>query len=753
MSNTFHYTVKAKDESKPATKSAEKNMDDMSKAAEKAGDTIKKALTATAVLAGLQMIASAIQDSIRAFSAYESQVVRLDAVMQATGHAAGFTTRQLEEMATSLSRETNKSAQDIMSMQSVLGTFMSISGDVFDRTMSIAVDLSEVFGQDLKASATQLGKALEDPITGMTALREVGVSFTQEQKDLVREMQAVGDISGAQGVILGVLESQVGGVGRAMRDTTEGSMAAFSEAWSVLRGNMGEAAAEKMRPIRDFFTGLMEDMNDAATAARTLKQSMEQFTGVMEAGGDISAAGQIEGYIESLQVILEEDRRHIERIEAQIAALDPRAMQMREGLQAQLEIRENRIAQVMEQIHAAEQAQEEQRQDRAISAASEERAQAAQALRDQFAEVRDGLIAQLSLNDRMKNIWQDQFNKEQANHSAVVGALNMLAQMGFDIDGANIQHILGEFGHMIIDPMEDIGKGITESLTKNSKLIEKGFDKLDLYARNTHEIVAGAVSAFDEGDTTVTRTGRLMPGMEPHALQGFTDAVAPFAGAMFNAITSISSLVAALDPLGTIIGMMAEMLTPVVDAVLRPVFDTFADIARFLASALLPVFQALAPVIEVARILFQALLPILSLLTPYYEALGVAIKVLATPFVVLATILTWIVGHLTNFGIIISNIVSRPLRPGTWADGTTDPGNLSANIGSAVSDLFGPSKLPELGDHTIPGAMDTPAQYTTGRNITVNIEINTDVIAGPGGIRDLSLMIRDEIRSAEALGA
>jgi hypothetical protein len=51
------------------------------------------------------------------------------------------------------------------------------------------------------------------------------------------------------------------------------------------------------------------------------------------------------------------------------------------------------------------------------------------------------------------------------------------------------------------------------------------------------------------------------------------------------------------------------------------------------------------------------------------------------------------------------------------------------------------------------GADGSPAQYTTGRNITVNIEINTDVIAGPGGIRDLSLLIRDEIRSAEALGA
>ena len=44
------------------------------------------------------------------------------------------------------------------------------------------------------------------------------------------------------------------------------------------------------------------------------------------------------------------------------------------------------------------------------------------------------------------------------------------------------------------------------------------------------------------------------------------------------------------------------------------------------------------------------------------------------------------------------------------------------------------------------------ASYTSGRNLTINIEINTDVIAGEGGIRQLAVMLRDEIYSAEELG-
>ena len=45
--------------------------------------------------------------------------------------------------------------------------------------------MTAVFGQDLCSSATQLGKALEDPIDGLTALRRVGISFsdTPERAD------------------------------------------------------------------------------------------------------------------------------------------------------------------------------------------------------------------------------------------------------------------------------------------------------------------------------------------------------------------------------------------------------------------------------------------------------------------------------------------------------------------------------------------------------------------------------------------
>jgi hypothetical protein len=67
----------------------------------------------------------------------------------------------------------------------------------------------------MRTTAIQLGKALNDPITGLTALRRVGITFEKDQEELIKTMVKTGDIAGAQGKILEELESQFGGSARA----------------------------------------------------------------------------------------------------------------------------------------------------------------------------------------------------------------------------------------------------------------------------------------------------------------------------------------------------------------------------------------------------------------------------------------------------------------------------------------------------------------------------------------------------------
>ena len=82
-----------------------------------------------------------------------------------------------------------------------------------------------------------LGKALNDPIKGITALSRAGVTFTQGQKDQIKTLVESGNLLGAQKIIMGELEAQVGGTAEATA-TAGDKMAAT---WANFQENLGTA--------------------------------------------------------------------------------------------------------------------------------------------------------------------------------------------------------------------------------------------------------------------------------------------------------------------------------------------------------------------------------------------------------------------------------------------------------------------------------------------------------------------------------
>jgi hypothetical protein len=78
--------------------------------------------------------------------------------------------------------------------ENLLLTFTGIGKDVFPGATKAVVDLGiamaggDVNNANFKASAIQVGKALNDPIKGVTALSKVGVSFTKQQKDQIKAL-------------------------------------------------------------------------------------------------------------------------------------------------------------------------------------------------------------------------------------------------------------------------------------------------------------------------------------------------------------------------------------------------------------------------------------------------------------------------------------------------------------------------------------------------------------------------------------
>ncbi|MDY0167440.1 MAG: phage tail length tape measure family protein [Thermoguttaceae bacterium] len=209
---------------------------------------------------------------------------KLGAVLEATGHAAGFHVEELKEQAAALQRVTNYGDETTLSMMAVLATFRNIRGDVFKQATASILDMSSVLGTDLKGSAIQVGKALNDPIQGISALTRVGITFTDAQKEQVKALQESGDMVGAQRVILAELEAQFGGAAKAMADP----MVQLKNSL----GDLGEAIGMQLLPFaRMLAEDLTKPTEEAGAAAA---RSATEF------GGLAAVIIEAVGYVQTL---------------------------------------------------------------------------------------------------------------------------------------------------------------------------------------------------------------------------------------------------------------------------------------------------------------------------------------------------------------------------------------------------------------------------------------------------------------------
>jgi len=219
-------------------------------------------LAAGAALAGLGIVVSrSIEEAAKADQSYR----RLEAVLKATGQASGLTADEIASFADGIERSTLATAEGVEDAASVLATFGSVSGETFTRALSLAQDMSAVFGGDLAGAATQLGKALEDPIDGLTALRRVGVSFSDSQKELIKTLVETGQTAEAQRVILDALEQQVGGAGAAEAGGLTGATNRLQDAWGNLLEAIGRtpAVTSIAQGALDLLSGAIEGMTSA----------------------------------------------------------------------------------------------------------------------------------------------------------------------------------------------------------------------------------------------------------------------------------------------------------------------------------------------------------------------------------------------------------------------------------------------------------------------------------------------------------
>lgn len=172
-----------------------------------------------------------------------------ESIIKSTGGAAKVTAKQVGALAASISNKTGVDDEAIQSGSNLLLTFKNVRNEVgkgakiFDRATQAAVDLSAAGFGDVNSASKMLGKALNDPLKGISALGKAGVTFTADQKKQIATLVETGKTLEAQKIILQEVESQVGGAAAAAADP----MAKLG----VIIGNVKETIGTAFLPIVD----------------------------------------------------------------------------------------------------------------------------------------------------------------------------------------------------------------------------------------------------------------------------------------------------------------------------------------------------------------------------------------------------------------------------------------------------------------------------------------------------------------------
>lgn len=242
-----------------AFKQVEKDSGGLERGMQRVGRGVAKvsaAITVAAAAAAASLAGVGIKEALE----QERVAARTANVIKTTGGAANLTAKQIADMASQQQRLTGTKDDVIQGGANLLLTFKNIrqeqgeGNNVFERSLAITNDLSVALGKDMNSSALMVGKALNDPIKGLTSLGRAGVQFTADQKDQIKTMVESGHTLEAQKMILGELESQVGGAAK-----SEGPL---TEAWQRIQRtfeDVAEAALSKLLPVMTTLVDFVTD--------------------------------------------------------------------------------------------------------------------------------------------------------------------------------------------------------------------------------------------------------------------------------------------------------------------------------------------------------------------------------------------------------------------------------------------------------------------------------------------------------------
>lgn len=253
--------------------------DEASKVLSGFGNSVERAGKASAVVlaaAGAAAVGFGVL-AVKAFSESENAIAQTNAVLKSTGGVAGVTADEVTRLATSLQKVTKYSDEDVRSVENLLLTFTSIGKDIFPQATKTVLDMATALGEDTKSASIQLGKALQDPVLGITALRRVGVNFSDKQKDVIQSLVDTGRSAEAQKLILAELTREFGGSAEAAGKTFAGQLTILKNQLDDLMEIVGGVIVTAIQPLVQGLLNWVESAGGVEGVMNKINQTLEKL--------------------------------------------------------------------------------------------------------------------------------------------------------------------------------------------------------------------------------------------------------------------------------------------------------------------------------------------------------------------------------------------------------------------------------------------------------------------------------------------
>jgi hypothetical protein len=230
--------------------------------------------------------------------AREAQVVgaRTENVIKRMGGQSKITAKQVGDLSSAISERVGIDDEAIQSGANLLLTFGKIRNEqgkgnkIFNRTTRLMVDMSKAMGTDAKGAAVQLGKALNDPVKGVSALTRVGVSFEEQQKKTIKALIEGGDKNAvfALGLVKSneewsdSLKANKGDIAATVKALTSNLSEAQKKRYDFLAEGGHQLDAQKiiLKEVEKQFGGAAKSMATPAEKAQVAYGNLKEQIGV-----------------------------------------------------------------------------------------------------------------------------------------------------------------------------------------------------------------------------------------------------------------------------------------------------------------------------------------------------------------------------------------------------------------------------------------------------------------------------------------